>query len=277
MWNKKNGYDEDADVFYGDTDSVMVRFGQKSIADALKLGEDCAIHMTRLFDKPIRLEFEKIYCPFLLVNKKRYAGLQWTTPEKYDKIDCKGIAPVRRDKCALVIQVVSTVLRKLLIERNYQDAIEYIKKVVSDLLQNRVDVSLLVLSKGIGKLITDNDSLKPKKGAAGSEKYYYGKKMPHLELAKKLRARDAASAPSVGDRISFVMIRSTKTAGTYEKSEDPMYALEHDLAIDYQYYLDHQLKQPLIRLFEPILQNPERDLFIGEHTRNIYVPKIAKG
>ena len=90
-----------------------------------------------------------------------------------------------------------------------------------------------------------------------------------------MKERDANNAPTVGDRVSMVMIRSTKNAQCYEKSEDPLYALEHDLPIDYQYYLDHHLKLPLIRLFEPILQNPERTLFIGEHTRSIYVPKLT--
>jgi len=41
------------------------------------------------FIKPIKLEFEKVYYPYLLMNKKRYAALLWTNPEKYDKMDCK--------------------------------------------------------------------------------------------------------------------------------------------------------------------------------------------
>lgn len=32
----------------------------------------------------------------------RYAGLLWTKPEKWDKIDTKGIETVRRDNCLLV-------------------------------------------------------------------------------------------------------------------------------------------------------------------------------
>ena len=31
----------------------------------------------------------QVYCPFLLINKKRYAGLLYTKPERHDKMDTK--------------------------------------------------------------------------------------------------------------------------------------------------------------------------------------------
>jgi DNA polymerase delta subunit 1 len=50
----------------------------------------------------------------------RYAGLLWTNPDKYDKMDAKGLETVRRDNCLLVRRVVDTCLRKILIERDVQ-------------------------------------------------------------------------------------------------------------------------------------------------------------
>ncbi len=119
-----NGYTHDAQVIYGDTDSVMVKFGTTDLAEAMKLGEDASQFVSSKFVKPIKLEFEKVYFPYLLINKKRYAGLYWTKPEKYDKMDTKGIETVRRDNCLLVQTVIEKVLRMILIDRNVPGAQE---------------------------------------------------------------------------------------------------------------------------------------------------------
>ena len=119
-----NGYTHDAQVIYGDTDSVMVKFGTTDLREAMKLGEEAAAFVSSKFVKPIKLEFEKVYFPYLLINKKRYAGLYYTNPDKYDKMDTKGIETVRRDNCRLVQNVIETVLRMILIDRDVQGAQE---------------------------------------------------------------------------------------------------------------------------------------------------------
>lgn len=42
-------------------------------------------------------------------------------------------------------------------------------------------------------------------------------------------------------------------AAAYERSEDPIYVLENNIPIDTKYYLENQLSNPLMRIFEPIL------------------------
>jgi DNA polymerase delta subunit 1 len=108
----------------------MVYFGVDDTAAAMQLGLEAAEEVSKAFIQPIKLEFEKVghysvthtpavcmhclfllthracwpqvYNPYLLISKKRYAGLLWTKPEKWDKIDTKGIETVRRDNCLLV-------------------------------------------------------------------------------------------------------------------------------------------------------------------------------
>lgn len=168
----ENGYENDASVIYGDTDSVMIKFGVKTLERSMELGREAADFVSAKFVKPIKLEFEKVYFPYLLINKKRYAGLYFTRPDKYDKMDCKGIETVRRDNSPLVANLINNCLQKLLIDRDPDGAVEYAKQTISDLLCNRIDISQLVITKEL----TKNE---------------YSAKQAHVELANKMRKRDA--------------------------------------------------------------------------------------
>ena len=79
----------------------------------------------------------------------------WTKPDKWDKIDTKGIESVRRDNCALIRIMIDECLKKILIERNIEDAINYVKHIISELLKNKIDLSMLVITKAITKKSAD--------------------------------------------------------------------------------------------------------------------------
>lgn len=171
----------------------MIKFGPEALEECMNLGREAAGFVSKHFVKPISLEFEKCYYPYLLISKKRYAGLYWTKPDSYDKLDSKGIETVRRDNCQLVQTVIDTCLRKILIEKNVESAKAYVKQVISDLLQNKIDLSLLVITKALSKSGED-----------------YAGKQAHVELAERMRKRDAATAPALGDRVAYVIVRSSK-------------------------------------------------------------------
>lgn len=149
---------EGADVIYGDTDSVMVKFNidesltrREMIEQAMKLGKQAADMISSQFQKPIKLEFEKVYCPYLLVTKKRYAGLLYTKPDKPDKLDKKGIESVRRDNCLLIRTMLEDVLKIVMQDESLEKCAAYIKSRVSDLLQNKIDIGELVITKALTK------------------------------------------------------------------------------------------------------------------------------
>lgn len=56
----QNGYESDAKVIYGDTDSVMVNFKASSLEKTMELGKEAAEIVSTKFIDPIKLEFEKV-------------------------------------------------------------------------------------------------------------------------------------------------------------------------------------------------------------------------
>lgn len=246
-FNIKNGFEHDSQVIYGDTDSVMINFFEKDLHKVFELANAASVYVSERFEKPVSLEFEKAYSPYLLINKKRYAGLIYTNPDKPDKIDTKGIETVRRDNCELVKTVIENCLNKILLEKNLAGAQNYVKEMVRHIYLEKIDLSQLVISK----TYTKNN---------------YTSKQAHVELAEKLRKRGVTVG--IGDRIPYIIVKGDKKMAAYEKSEDPVYVLERNLPIDKEYYIEQQLMKPVQRLFEPIMDNVN-SLFSGEHTRVI--------
>lgn len=106
----------------------------------------------------------------------------------------------------------------------------------------------------------------------------YTAKQAHVELAERMRKRDAGSAPTLGDRVAYVIIKGSAGAKNFERSEDPIFVLENNVPIDTKYYLDNQLAKPLGRIFEPILgETKAKSLLTGAHTRSVSIAAPSVG
>lgn len=250
---KAMGHCFDTRVIYGDTDSVMLTLGgtggTASMEDAFAVGKEAAQLVSAAFGAPVKMEFEKVYFPFLLMNKKRYAGLSFGSAEEKGKLDFKGIEVVRRDWCLLIRQMVEECLHLLLRERSKERAKQLVRDSVAALRSGRVDFRLLVISKALVKDGTES----------------YSNRQAHVELADKIRQRDPSKAPKVGERVPYVYVAREKGANACDRAEDPLFAMEASMPLDVEYYVEHQLKQPLLRVFEPVLglspKKTEEELF----------------
>jgi DNA polymerase delta subunit 1 len=238
-----------AKVRYGDTDSIMVQFdvegrtGQDAIEHSWKLGERASKEISALFKSPNKLELEKVYCPYFLYSKKRYAAKMWVEKISsdglskgvvFDKIDVKGLQVVRRDSCKFVRDTCKSLLETVLESPDPAAAVRMAREAKEQLITGKVEQSNLVLTKSLA-----------------SE---YKVQMPHVEVVKKMRQRNPGSEPQIGSRVPFVVIKTPRGVDRlFEKAEDPEWVTENNIPLDYEYYFEHQLKKPVEDLLEPLI------------------------
>lgn len=186
---------ESFNVLYGDTDSVM--FIMKDGDDLFERAERyCQYINEKLFSNsaPIKLEFEKIFKPFLLCKvKKRYVGLKFTSPDDKGKMDIKGLQCVRRDSCEFIKKIFSSSLNALLIDRSLDGAFNVLTQSVSDLENQRV-------------LEEDLQT------AQKYKRRDYKNKNPLITVLELMEADNTIPNPVVGDIIRWVYGKKVKKA-----------------------------------------------------------------
>jgi DNA polymerase delta subunit 1 len=273
-----------AKVRYGDTDSVMIEFdvegrtGQDAIDYSWSQGLLAAEQCTKLFKAPNDLELEKVYCPYFLYSKKRYAAKMYegmankdgtpilkadgTQLVAFTKVDIKGLQVVRRDSSPFVRETLKKLLDMMLESSDPRPVIAFARQASEALSTGKVSADKLMMSKQLG-----SDYKVGRDGVVAQ---------PHVAVRDKIRARAPGSEPQQGDRVAFVVVQGQ--GKLYEKAEDPAWVKEKGIPLDYQYYFLNQLKKPICDLLEPLVgTNPERLIF-GAATagskKGAYDPKM---
>ena len=257
-YSVRNGFPHNAHVIYGDTDSFMVRFEVPTVREAIALGKEAAERVTKLFSAPVRLAFEKVYCPYLIEANKNYAGLLWTDADRPPVIESKGLETIRLSACPLVKFTLDNCLEMIFVRRDIRAVKAFVKRIIAALLQGKLDTSLLVLTRALHR---DEDQ--------------YDSHQAHVELVRKMRKLDPNYAIGYHERIPYVIVKSTVDTRLYQKSEDPIIALQKDLPLDHTYYIEHQLRKPLTRLLKPVLGKDPASLFAGSHVMKVTLHSAA--
>jgi hypothetical protein len=211
--------------------------------------------------------------------KKRYSALFWTKADKPDKLDAKGIETVRRDFCPLLSRTLKHILDIIMKEKNVDKAVEFAKQVVADLYAGRIDLSELVMCKQLSRKLLNAEVEEKYFGEKMechteeelkllekrySNAYYMKSKQAHVELAKKKFRRDPNTAPGVGTRVQYVVICGEGTVS--DRAEDPIFVHQKGLPVDIKYYIEQQLTEPFGRIFNPLKEGLNNQIFNGSHT-----------
>jgi len=273
----------DAEVVYGDTDSVMIKFPDgTTVKEAIDKAKGIEKDINpALFLPPVFLEYEKVFFPFLLLQKKKYVALKFEEDPDHGKIDAKGIEMVRRDNCRLVSETQSKCIHILLHDRDLVKAIDCLQGALRDLVNNRVDLDLLVVSKALKKQPLPEEakkcSKKEIKKRYPASKYYHGQ-LPHVNLATKMRIRNPADAPVLGQRIPYIVLVG-RESNIANRGEEPKMVKQQKLKVDVHYYVK-QMRNSFKRIFDEVIGSEETNaLFIGDHMvpeNNIFKQFVVK-
>jgi len=257
VWGKEHG----VKCVYGDTDSVFCHLPrslcdgntpEETVKRAEEIGREMGEYVDKHFLRPVELEFEKVYLPFLLIKKKRYCGKKYE--EGHVKIDIKGLECVRRDFCPLLVDTQKHMLKTLMNTMDTQKSCEIVKKAIQDLMMNKIPLEKLIMSKKLSRSPEE-----------------YKKKAVHVHLAERInKERGVGHGFVAGERVPYVIAKGqarkmSQNGVLPEEIESGKYV------VDLDYYRKNQLIPPLKRILEKICNNPRP--FFAFHS--VYKPKVT--
>jgi len=256
-----------AKVRYGDTDSVMVEFdvgertGEEAVKYSWEIGERAAEECSALFKKPNNLELEKVYWPYFLYSKKRYAAKLWTKGKdgnmNMDYIDIKGLQVVRRDNTPHVREVCKELLDVVLTSNDTGPPKDLARQRAIELLSGDVPNEKLILSQSL----SDSYKVKGQSVSISSPESTHINQA-HVQVVNKMRERKPGSEPQSGDRVPYLLTKTDDPkARAFEKSEDPKYVEENNIPVDYHYYFVNKFLNPVCDLLEPLFEDTKNEIF----------------
>jgi DNA polymerase delta subunit 1 len=271
-----------AKVRYGDTDSVMVEFdvgdrkGVEAIEYSWEIGERAAEECSALFKKPNNLELEKVYWPYFLYSKKRYAAKLWTKGKDdqmhMDYIDVKGLQLVRRDNTPHMREVCKELLDVVLTSGDPGPPKELARERANELLSGEIPHDKLILSQSL----SDSYKVGGKSVSINSPESIHINQA-HVQVVNKMRQRKPGSEPQSGDRVPYLLTKTDNSkAKAFEKSEDPKYVEEHNIPVDYHYYFVNKFLNPVCDLLDPLFENTKQEIF-GDIIEQYKPPKKVTG
>ncbi|KAL7790723.1 hypothetical protein V8C37DRAFT_383740 [Trichoderma ceciliae] len=243
-----------AEVVYGDTDSLFVHLSGRSRDEAFIIGREIAQAITERNPKPIKLKFEKVYHPCVLLAKKRYVGYKYETKDQVrPDFDAKGIETVRRDGTPAEQKIEEKALRLLFETADLSQVKEYFQKQCSKVMRGKVSIQDFCFAKEV-RLGSYSEHGLPPAGA--------------LISARKMM-RDARAEPQYGERVPYVVITGAPGARLIDRCVSPEELLRNPhWQLDADYYISKNIIPPLERIFN----------LVGANVRQWYdaMPKIRR-
>lgn len=230
-----------AEVVYGDTDSLFIYLKGRTRDQAFDIGEDIAKAVTDVNPRPVKLKFEKVYHPCVLLAKKRYVGFKYEhRDQKVPEFDAKGIETVRRDGTPAEQKIEEKALKILFKTADLSRVKRFFQSQCAKIMKGRVSVQDFCFAREV-KLGTYSDKGPPPPGAL---------------ISARRMIEDPRLEPQYGERVPYVVITGGPGARLIDRCVAPE-ALLHDAQsdLDSEYYISKNLIPPLERIFNLVGAN----------------------
>ncbi|KAL1796931.1 hypothetical protein ACET3X_005471 [Alternaria dauci] len=250
-----------AEVVYGDTDSLFIHLKGRTKDQAFTIGEEIATAITAANPRPIKLKFEKVYHPCVLLAKKRYVGFKYEhRNQKEPDFDAKGIETVRRDGTPAEQKIEEKALKLLFRTADLSQVKRYFQEQCAKIMEGRVSIQDFLFAKEV-KLGTYSDRGPPPPGAL---------------IATKRMLVDPRAEPQYGERVPYLVVTGAPGARLSDRCVSPETLLQSDhLELDADYYINKNLIPPLERIFNLVGANVRQwydEMPKTQRIRNVSIP-----
>ena len=230
-----------AEVVYGDTDSLFVYLKGRTREQAFVLGNEIANAVTNMNPKPIKLKFEKVYHPCVLLAKKRYVGFKYESPSQTEpEFDAKGIETVRRDGTPAEQMIEEKALKILFRSADLSQVKAYFQQQCTKIMSGRVSIQDFCFAKEV------------KLGSYANK----GPPPPGALISTRRMLADPRTEPQYGERVPYVVTTGAPGARLIDRCVAPETLLKDDSAeLDAEYYITKNLIPPLERIFNLVGAN----------------------
>jgi DNA polymerase zeta len=230
-----------AEVVYGDTDSLFVYLKGRTRDQAFDIGGDIARTITKMNPQPVKLKFEKVYHPCVLLAKKRYVGFKYESRDQViPEFDAKGIETVRRDGTPAEQKIEENALKVLFRTADLSQVKSYFQEQCSKIMRGKVSIQDFCFAREV-KLGSYSDKGPPPPGA--------------LISARKM-LEDPRLEPQYGERIPYVVVTGGPGARLIDRCVAPEVLLnDAQSELDAEYYISKNLIPPLERIFNLVGAN----------------------
>ncbi|KAK3996935.1 putative DNA polymerase zeta catalytic subunit, partial [Cladorrhinum sp. PSN332] len=230
-----------AEVVYGDTDSLFIHLKGRTRDQAFDIGAEIAKEITDMNPRPMKLKFEKVYHPCVLLAKKRYVGYKYETRDQtVPEFDAKGIETVRRDGTPAEQKIEEKALKLLFETADLSQVKSYFQSQCSKIMQNQVSIQDFCFAREV-KLGTYSDK---GPGPAGAV------------IATKRMLEDMRAEPQYGERVPYVVMAGAPGARLIDRCVGPEDLLNSPHAsLDSEYYITKNIIPPLERIFNLVGAN----------------------